>query len=197
MERALERDLEILRSGGVLAWPTDTTWGLLARADRPEAVERVYRIKRRPRSKPLQLLVADLDTARRLVEPGPWSRTFERLARTYWPGPLTLVVPASATAPRCCVHAGKVGLRIPDDAELRDLLAALGGCAAATSLNPSGSAPVLHPEEVLRYADRVDRIHPGTPGGRRASTVVDLESRRVLREDALPAEAIRQLLEES
>ncbi len=197
MDRAFDRSLKTLTRSGLLAWPTDTTWGLLARADRPEAVARIYEVKRRPRSKPLQLLVADLETARTLVAPGPWSQRFERLASAFWPGGLTIVAPASPAAPAACVHEGKVGLRLPDDPELRRLLAGVGGYAAATSLNPSGDAPVLQYRDALRYADWVDRIHPGESGGRPASTVVDIQTGRLLREGAIPAAEVARLLEEA
>jgi len=197
MPSEFDQSLHILQSGGLLAWPTDTTWGLLARADRPEAVERIYRIKGRPHDKPLQLLVADLDAARALLDPHWDARAFERLAGEFWPGALTLVVPAGPAAPRCCVRTGKVGLRLPADRELRELLARVGGYAAATSLNPSGRPPVLHHRDALRYADWVDRIHPGEAGGTAASTVVDLTVPSVLRAGAVPPERVLRLLEEA
>ncbi len=194
-ESAFEPSLEVLRAGGVLAWPTDTTWGLVARADRPEALARIYRLKGRPADKPLQLLVADLETALALLDPGWDPAPFIRLAKAFWPGALTLVAPAGPAAPAACVREGRVGLRQPADAELRRLLAAVGGYTAATSLNPSGRPPVRSYREALRYADRVDRVHPGEAGGELASTVVDVERGEVLREGLIPAEAISKVLE--
>ncbi|WP_456446738.1 L-threonylcarbamoyladenylate synthase [Oceanithermus sp.] len=195
MPSEFDLSLHTLRRGGLLAWPTDTTWGLLARADRPETLARIYRVKGRDPAKPLQLLVADLPAARRLLDPGWDAAAFERLARAFWPGALTLVVPAGAEAPEACVHEGKVGLRLPADRELRELLAGVGGYAAATSLNPSGRPPVLRYRDALRYADWVDRIHPGEAGGTEASTVVDLTEPRILREGSVPAADVRRLLE--
>ena len=195
MDPDLQRTLETLRAGGLVAWPTDTTWGLLARADRPEALKRIYALKNRPEHKPLQLLVASAEAAADLVAPGPWRSGFERLAAAFWPGGLTLVVPAGPAAPPAVVHGGKVGLRVPADAELREVLAALGGWAAATSLNRSGEPPVASLAEAMRYADRVDRVHPGEAGGRLASTVFDLRARRVLRAGAVAEATLWEVLE--
>lgn len=197
MPPEFDRSLDTLQSGGLLAWPTDTTWGLLARADQPETLARIYRLKGRDPAKPLQLLVADLDTARRLLDPA-WRRgIFERLAQAFWPGALTLVAPAGSEAPEACTHEGKVGLRQPADPELRELLARVGGYAAATSLNPSGKPPVRSYAEALRYAEWVDRIHPGEAGGAWASTVIDLTGPTVLRRGAVPPEQVLRILEET
>ena len=197
MDPEAQRTLETLRAGGLVAWPTDTTWGLLARADRPEALRRIYAIKGRPGHKPLQLLAASTEAAAALVAPGPWRADLERLAAVFWPGGLTLVAPAAPAAPPAVVHGGKVGLRVPADPALREVLAALGGWAAATSLNRSGAPPVASRAEAMRYADRVDRVHPGEAGGRLASTVFDLETRRVLRAGAVSEAALREVLEAS
>ncbi len=197
MASEFEYSLQTLIAGDLLAWPTDTTWGLLARADLPEAVERVYHLKHRPPEKPLQLLAADHESARRLVDDGDWAKKFKRLAAAFWPGGLTIVAPASTLAPTTCVREGKVGLRVPADPELRRLLAALGGYVAATSLNRSGEPPVLSYRDAMRYADWVGRIHPGEPKGRRASTVVDLVSGEILRTGAVPAEKVLAILEDT
>lgn len=188
--------VEILKGGGLVAWPTDTTWGLLAAADRPRALDRIYALKGRPRSKPLQLLVSSPAAARKLAETQKAGPDWKRLSDRFWPGGLTLVLPASSEAPAALVHAGKVGLRLPADDELREVIDALGGWLAATSLNRSGEAPVGSFEEALAFMGDVDYVRPGRSGGT-PSSVYELPEGRLLREGAVSAAEIRAALEET
>ncbi len=196
MEPELTRIANIIRRGGVVAWPTDTTWGLLAACDQPAAISRIYQIKGRPPDKPLQILAADADAAARLVARAARDRRWLTLSRRFWPGPLTLVAPAAAGAPPALVSAGKVGLRVPDDPELRELLRELGGYLAATSLNRSGQPPVTGYREALEFAGEVDYIRPGH-AGKTASTVYELPESRLLRRGGVSAAAIAAALEEA
>ena len=195
MEPQLQEVAQKLRKGGLLAWPTDTTWGLLAAAE-PEAVERIYGLKGRPRSKPLQLLAASLEDARRLVDEEAAGQAWQILAKRFWPGGLTLVAPASAAAPPALVHAGKVGLRVPASDELRELIAAVGGLVAATSLNRSGQPPVTSYAEALAFAEEVDYVQPGE-SGTVASSVYELPEGRLLRSGLVSASEIATALEET
>ncbi|WP_457630085.1 L-threonylcarbamoyladenylate synthase [Oceanithermus sp.] len=195
MNPELRKIVEILERGGLVAWPTDTTWGLLAAA-RPEALARVYELKGRPRGKPLQLLVADVATARRLTDTGGFEPAWERLAARFWPGGLTLVAPAAAAAPPTVVHAGKVGLRVPADEELRQVIAASGGWLAATSLNRSGRPPAASYEEALQFAAEIDYVRPGRSAGP-ASSVYELPEGRLLRAGAVSQTEIEAALEEA
>jgi len=163
MHPDLNEAVLVLRRGGVVAFPTDTVWGVLADPETPKAIERIYAMKGRPRSQPLQLLVADLEAATRLLPEGYHDPRFEALAARFWPGPLTLVLPAGKRFPAIGVH-DRIGLRMPDHAELRALLKTLGGYAAATSLNRSGEPPVTSEEEAP-FSRRPRGFGGSTPGG--------------------------------
>ena len=194
MDLELRKVVETLKKGGLVAWPTDTTWGLLAATDRPEAIERIYELKGRPRGKPLQLLVASVPAAEEMIDIHQAGPAWKLLTGRFWPGGLTLVAPASASAPAALVYAGKVGLRLPADDELRTVIEELGGSLAATSLNRSGARPVASYEEALAFAEEVDLVFPGRSGGT-ASSVYELPEGRLLRAGAIPASEINAALE--
>jgi len=185
-QEALAKAAETLKGGGLVAFPTDTVWGVLALMEDEAACKRIYEVKGRPEDKPLQVLVADLESALKLSDPGPLEGKFLRLAEAFWPGGLTVVVPGKATPPWIS-RDGSVGLRMPDHALLRELLRRVGGHAAATSLNKSGEPPVRTEAEARTFA--VDFVFPGEAGGL-ASSVVDLRTGEVLREGAIPKEAL-------
>ncbi len=192
MDPDLAKAARVLEQGGIVAFPTDTVWGILVRPDDPEAVAKVYRLKGRRRDQPLQLLLADAELARRLLPQGYDDPRFVAFTQRFWPGPLTLIVPAGHPFP--AIGATRtLGLRVPDHPALRSLLRKLGGLLAATSLNPSGQPPVRTEDEARRFA--VDMVVPGPPPPGRASSVVDLTTGRILRAEALPAKVLIPLLE--
>jgi len=195
MDSNLQKILNILSRGGLVAWPTDTTWGLLA-AGQPAALEKIYSLKGRPRGKPLQLLVSSLDVAAKLADTSSLEPAWSLLTSRFWPGALTLVVPATPYAPAELTFSGKIGLRLPADDQLRQLLAAAGGWLAATSLNRSNQAPVRSYQEAVAFAEEVAYIHPGQSGNT-ASSVFELPEGRLLRSGAIPPHQIAAALEES
>ncbi len=189
MNREAVTTLQVLNSGGIVAFPTDTVWGLLARMEDEAACQRIYRIKGRAAEKPLQVLVSSVEAALELADLGPHEPVFLELVREFWPGPLTIVVPGRAV-PHWISQDGTVGLRMPAHDELLEILAGAGGHAAATSLNKSGAPPARSYEEALAFASLVDRVHPGPSPAGVASSVVDLVRGQVLREGAVPAPAL-------
>lgn len=146
-ERGIARAAELLRAGELVAVPTETVYGLAARADSEAAVASVYRAKGRPDFNPLIVHVASLDMARKLAE---FDQRAEALAAAWWPGPLTLVLPAKESAIVPAVTAGlpTIALRMPDHPALRRLLEALGLPLAAPSANRSGAVSPTAPEHV-------------------------------------------------
>jgi L-threonylcarbamoyladenylate synthase len=152
----------ILREGGLVAVPTETVYGLAARADSAEAVAAIYHAKGRPDFNPLIVHVANVEEARRLAEMG---EVAERLAAAFWPGALTLVLPRrdnSALAPAISAGLPSVALRCPSHSQMRALLAEAGVPLAAPSANPSGG---VSPTTAAHVADslggRIDAILDG------------------------------------
>ncbi|MGH7777927.1 MAG: L-threonylcarbamoyladenylate synthase, partial [Candidatus Dormibacterales bacterium] len=138
----LRRAAHLLVRGGVVAFPTDTVYGLAALATDRTAVERVYRIKGRARDKPLVLMVLDASGLDEWAELSPAAAS---LAARWWPGPLTLVLKARAAVAPWLVAGDPplIGVRVPDHAGARGLLAEVEGALATTSANASGRRPAL------------------------------------------------------
>ncbi|MGQ9510421.1 MAG: L-threonylcarbamoyladenylate synthase [Thermaceae bacterium] len=178
--------VQALKTGKVVAFPTDTVWGVLTLLENEAGVRRIRAMKGREEDKPFQVLVADLESAHRLAHLGELEEKFLRLVRAFWPGGLTVVVPGR-TIPPYISPDGSVGLRMPGHEVLREILRRVGGYAAATSLNKSGEPPVKSEEEARAFP--VDYVFPGEAKGL-ASSVVDLRTGKVLREGAIPKEAL-------
>jgi L-threonylcarbamoyladenylate synthase len=157
---------EMLRKGGLVAFPTETVYGLGADATNPRAVAEIYRAKGRPSFNPLIAHVADMATARREAI---FDVRASRLAEAFWPGPLTLVLPLAPGARVCdLARAGlpSLGLRMPDHPVALDLLAAAGRPIAAPSANLSGHVSPTAPAHVLAdLGGRIDVVIDGGPCG--------------------------------
>jgi L-threonylcarbamoyladenylate synthase len=172
----IERAAQLLREGGLVAVPTETVYGLAARADRPEAVAEIYRAKGRPDFNPLIVHVLDLADATRLADVDDRAR---RLAAAFWPGPLTLVLPKKSGAPITpAVTAGldTIALRCPAHPAMRALLAETGVPLAAPSANPSGAVSSTTADHVLAgHGGRIAAVLDAGPSGRwLESTIIAL-----------------------
>ena len=172
---AFAKAAEVLNLGGVAVIPTDTVYGLAARPDFPDAVDRLYTIKGRELKKPIALLASDIAAIERFGY--PLVGKARELAERHWPGALTLVV-------------GKEGFRIPDHDRTRRLLADCGGVLRVTSANLSGRRPATDAPQALAdvglSADYV--VDDGVSSGGVPSTVVRVNadgSLEVLREGAI------------
>lgn len=171
----IARGADILRRGGVVAYPTDTLYGLGADITQTAAVEQVFEIKARPEGMPLPVLLSDIDALSLVsddVPPLAWT-----LARRFWPGPLTLVVPRASRVPAVIAARGwTVAVRVPDHPVPRELSRLFGSPITGTSANLSGGPSPHTAEEVRRQlGDRVDLIiEGGPPPDGRASTVLDI-----------------------
>jgi L-threonylcarbamoyladenylate synthase len=192
-DAGLARAVEILRAGGLVAFPTETVYGLGgdARSDRTAA--RIFDAKGRPRFNPLIAHVASVEDARRIARFTPEA---DRLAAAFWPGPLTLVLPLreeAGIAPLVSAGLKTVAVRVPAHPLARRLLAAFGGPLAGPSANPSGKLSPTRAEDVLAgLGGRIDAVLDGgaCPVGVE-STIVGLDGpARLLRPGGLPAEAI-------
>ncbi len=186
----------LLARGGVLAIPTESSYGLGVDPRNPEGVEAVYRIKGRERGKPLPVVVADLAQLRDLgIDPG--LPILDALAAC-WPAPLTAVLPVERPLPASAGESA-LAVRIPAHDGLRRLLAGLGHGLTATSANRSGEAPVLDPREAAELLAGTDSavvdggLRPGGP----PSTLVAIEATGpvVLRTGIFPVERLRERLD--
>ncbi|WP_363349563.1 L-threonylcarbamoyladenylate synthase [Methylocystis echinoides] len=195
---SIVRAAEILRDGGLVAFPTETVYGLGADATSGWAVARIYDAKSRPSFNPLIAHVSDIDAAQREALLPEAALT---LAQAFWPGPLTLVAPAAPGGSVCdLARAGlpSVALRIPDHPVAMALIRAFGRPIAAPSANRSGHvSPVTAAHVAEDLAGRVDMI---LDGGRTAagleSTIVSFcaDAPTLLRPGAIPREKIEKLL---
>ena len=195
--QAAEHSARILSAGGLVAFPTETVYGLGADATNGRAVARLYEAKGRPAFNPLIAHVTGVAAARAL---GRFDAAAERLAEAFWPGPLTLVVPK---LPGCPVSdlatAGldSIALRVPDHPVAQALLQAFGRPVVAPSANRSGHVSPTRAAHVLAdLRGRIEMILDGgpTPGGLE-STVVDLAGPipRLLRPGLVSAEELREV----
>lgn len=196
-EYALERASRLILSGKVVAFPTDTFYGLGADSLNLAAVSEVFRIKRRSSDRPLPLLVASFDQAADLASDPP--RLFFTLAERFWPGPLTLVVQASRQIPlKVTANTGKVGLRWPRAPLAVALIAAVNRPLTGTSANLSEHPACSTAKEVEKQIgdDLPLILDGGSTTGRLASTVVELtgDRPRILRPGAVAESELMEFL---
>ena len=187
---------EVIAKGGVIAFRTDTFYGLGADPFNAAAVARVRELKGREDDKPILLLVSDIERVAELI--AERSAEFARAAERFWPGPLTIVGKAVARLPEeITAGTGTVGVRLPADESVRELVRACGGVLTATSANPSGREPARSATEVKAYFPRgLDLIvDGGEVTATEPSTVLDVitSPARVVREGAIPRDVIEQL----
>jgi L-threonylcarbamoyladenylate synthase len=188
-----------LAGGGIVALPTETFYGLAADAFDADAVARVNRLKGKPAESPALLLLADAEQVRQVSESLP--EQFATLVEQFWPGPLTIVVPASSGVPSEVTGGlGTVAVRVPGLALPRRLAAEVGRPLTGVSANLTGRPPCRTALEVARtFPEGVELILDGgaTTGGA-PSTVLDLTAPRprVLREGLVPMSALRPFLSE-
>ncbi len=182
----IARAAERLRAGGVIAFPTDTLYGVGARAADLAAVARLYQVKRRPSTQPMVWLVRDRDQVERFAVISPAAR---ELMAHFWPGPLTLVLPRSTAA-----DGPTIAVRAPNHDIALALLSALGEPIASSSANPAGQPPPIDADQVLAgIGDELDLVLDGGPCRLgEPSTILDLSGAtpRILREGAIPAAAL-------
>lgn len=197
LEYALEYTVREILGGKVVAFPTDTFYGLGADPFNLAAVSAIFRIKGRTADRPIPLLVDSIDQSAELVNDPP--KLFFTLAQKFWPGALTLVVQASHLIPlKITANTGKVGLRWPLAPFAVALIAAAGRPLTGTSANLSDTEPCSTADDVdFRLGERLPLILDGgtTPGGL-PSTVVDLtgETGRIIRPGAVPESALKEYL---
>jgi L-threonylcarbamoyladenylate synthase len=187
-----------LRSGGVVAFPTETFYGLAVDPRLTFAVTKLFALKRRPADQPLPLIASSVQQV--IDHVGTLTPLAARLARRAWPGPLTLIIPASGELSED-VHlsTGRVAVRVPNDAIARALAEHAGHAITSTSANLSGEAPVSSSDAVSAvFGEDIDVLIDGgpTPGGL-PSTIVDATGIKpvLVRAGAIPWERVLEFLD--
>ena len=210
-----EEAADIIRRGGVIAFRTDTFYGLGADPLNPDAVRKIRELKGRRDDKPILVLISDRSELKRFtseatepnepgepdqpIKSGEANLTFQKAVQLYWPGPLTLVVRARAVLPEeLTAGTATIGLRLPADERVRKLLRACGGALTATSANVSGHAPACSAQQVQSYfSEGLDLIvDGGTADSSAPSTVLDVTGPqpRVIRRGVITESELAPLL---
>jgi len=192
----ITKALDVLRAGGLVAFPTDTVYGVGALVFDGKAVESIYIAKDRPIEKAIPILVGEIKDTEKVASEFP--HTAQILASRFWPGPLTCVVPKKPSIPDSVSATSTVGVRMPDHAVARILLR-FAGPMAVTSANISGRESPQTAEEVFAQLNgRIELIIDGgkTPGGI-PSTLVDCTTQelKVLREGPISEKELLSALE--
>ena len=198
LESSLRETCDVVRGGGVIAFPTETFYGLGVDPFNVQAVRRLYDLKgRSPQTSPILVLIRSRDELQALVS--EITPAAERLMQGCWPGPLTLVFRAAAAVPAgLTAGTGTIGVRLPAYPDVQRVLEVVGGPLTGTSANRTGQPPTTTADEVERaFGTEVDLVVNGgpTPGGL-PSTVVDTTVRppRLIREGCVSQAALRAVL---
>jgi L-threonylcarbamoyladenylate synthase len=196
-EKARESARRVIEDGGVIAFRTDTFYGLGADPFNRAGVARVNRLKEREGRKPLLVVISARAEAERFV--AEKTALFDELTKRYWPGALTVVCKAGPEVSEgLTAGSGTIGLRLPFDEDVRELIAVCGRALTATSANLAGQPPASTAQEVERYfPDQLDLIiDAGRARTDKPSTVIDVSRgrARLIREGEIPRADLEQTL---
>ncbi len=194
----LHRAVQVIKAGGIVAYPTETFYALGVDPANTVALKRLFHLKGRPAKMAMPLIAGDMMEVRAMAH--KISHLGELLFNTFWPGPLTLIFEAAENTPKLLTgDKGGIGVRISAYPLCERLTGALGHALTSTSANPTGTEPALDAMEVRKYfSDRVDLIIDGKRlTGGMASTVVDVRGDKpiILREGVVKAGVIFKALE--
>lgn len=187
--------VDALRNGAVIAVATDTVYGVGCDAFNATARQRIYVLKNRPAHMPLQILIDSVETAKKLVQ---WDERTERLARAYWPGPLTIISRPTSSGRTLLNGFEGLGLRIPNHEGLLKLLAAFRAPLACTSANTHGRAVITNEADLCAFCQgKVDYILTDGTLSPVASSVIDVTNEaNLLREGSLSRQVLEDVLKE-
>ncbi|MCL2230928.1 MAG: L-threonylcarbamoyladenylate synthase [Treponema sp.] len=205
-QESIQKGAKIIKSGGLVAFPTETVYGLGADAFNPMALAKVFEVKGRPRFDPLIVHIAAIETLEKVADLSRLSDDTRKklflLAQKFWPGPLSIILPKNEKIPDLATAGlSTAAIRFPDNEAAQKLIALSTGAVAAPSANPFGALSPTKAEHVRQgLGEKVDLILDG--GAARIgveSTVLDIsgESIKILRPGGTPREAIEEILQVS
>ncbi len=191
-----EKAIQSLESGGIVIFPTETVFGIGCLLKFPESIKKLYKIKQRDSSKPTLLLVKDLEASKKLVL---FNKLAVRLADSFWPGPLTICLPAAKPVPEEVLGPDNtLALRVPDNDWLLSLLKAVDEPILGPSANLQGENPASKSDQIDKELVKlVDYVVDVEPGGSMPSTIVSFvndKDYKILREGPITTEQIKQVL---
>jgi len=179
-QEVLYKAIDILRKGGIIAFPTETFYGLGVKYDNNEGLKRLYEIKKRSLQKGLPIILKDIEDVNKVAIEIP--ELAISLMKKYWPGPLTIVLKAKKELSKyITASTGKVAVRVPGESFALILVKEAGFPITATSANPSGIPPADNPQQILKYfAKDIDLIiDKGKTHGYKPSTIVEIVNDRI------------------
>lgn len=197
-QKVINQAADILRMGGLVAFPTETYYGLAVDPYNESALQRLFSIKNRSSVKPVLVLIPSRDYLYQMTDSIPSSA--EKLMKKFWPGPLTMVFDARKELSGLLTGGtGTIGVRLSPNPVAKTLLNAFGGPLTATSANRSGEKAAETENEVLQiFGDKVDMILPGgrTPG-QKPSTLIRISDHIIecIREGSIPCAEIQAFIE--
>lgn len=193
----LNEAADILKKGSVIAFPTETVYGLGVIYDDKEAYDKLVAVKRRPPEKPFTLMLADVEDIEKFAVLNSTSRA---LIKAFMPGQFTMITTAKPGLPKWCVsEIGRIGIRIADYDLIRDLIRKTGKPLLVPSANRSGEPPATCSEEVVRvFGDEIEAVIEGKSTSNTPSTVVLVEEKytHVFREGVVTVDQIKKVIEE-
>jgi len=196
-ERLLSKAVEILANGGIIAYPTETFYGLGADATNEKAIEKIFAVKGRNFKNPISLIISQADDIYPLVQDLP--ETAQKLMAAFWPGALTIVfLAANNVSPLLTAGSGKIGLRVSSHPVAREIVQKLKRPLTATSANLSGAPECAKASEVAeQIGNIIDAIVDlGDTPGTKGSTIIDVtcDSPVILREGAISRKTIEKFI---
>lgn len=186
----------ILKSGGLIAFPTETVFGFGVVFDNENSYKRLIDVKRRPPEKPFTLMCADVEDVEKYALTDDRS---QKLIKRFMPGQFTIILDAKDVLPSYCVSKeNKVGIRIPNDEFVRDLIRKTGKPLLVPSANKSGEPPINNSDEIVRqFENEIDGVIIGEANSKVPSTIVLVDKDiQVIREGLITKEEIFKALEE-
>jgi L-threonylcarbamoyladenylate synthase len=196
-ERLLSKAVEILANGGIIAYPTETFYGLGADATNEKAIEKIFAVKGRNFKNPISLIISQADDIYPLVQDLP--ETAQKLMAAFWPGALTIVfLAANNVSPLLTAGSGKIGLRVSSHPVAREIVQKLKRPLTATSANLSGAPECAKASEVAeQIGNIIDAIVDlGDTPGTKGSTIIDVtcDPPVILREGALSRKTLEKFI---